>query len=104
MSSAEHAAPPDGRGSDEARQAQAGSRYADAMPVSETPRTATTHLEAEVRVIVRVLRSYGPLPKSTLEHLIGAEHWRHVYASDAIRAAVAQGRVRALGAGFYEAA
>ena len=74
------------------------------MPVSETPRTATTHLEAEVRVIVRALRSYGPLPKSTLEHLIGAKHWRHGYASDAIRAAIAQGRVRALGAGFYEAA
>jgi hypothetical protein len=73
------------------------------MPVSETPHTATTHLEAEVRVIVRALRSYGPLPKSTLQHVVGAQHWRHGCATDAIRAAIVQGRVRALGADFYEA-
>ena len=73
------------------------------MPVSETPHTATTHLEAEVRAVVRTLQSYGPLPKSTLQQLIGAQHWRHGCATDAIRAAIAQGRVRALGADFYEA-
>jgi hypothetical protein len=75
-----------------------------AMPASETPHTATTHLEAEVRSIVRTLRTYGPLPKTTLRDLIGAEHWRHGCGSDALAAAVAQGRVRDLGADFYEAA
>jgi hypothetical protein len=73
------------------------------MPISDTPRTATSHLEAEVRAIVRTLRSYGPLPKATLRDLIGAEHWQHGCGTDAIAEAVAQGRVRDLGSGFYEA-
>ncbi|HEY7622310.1 MAG TPA: hypothetical protein VH834_21245 [Solirubrobacteraceae bacterium] len=75
------------------------------MPVSETPHTATTHVEAEVRAVVRTLRSYGPLPKKTLEELVGAAHWRECEGclGAVIKVAIAQGRVRALGSGFYEA-
>ena len=73
------------------------------MPVSESPRTATTHLEAEVRALVRTLRSYGPLPEGTLERLVGGAHWRHGDAHAALADAVRQGRVRELGCGFYEA-
>jgi hypothetical protein len=73
------------------------------MPVSDTPTTATTHLEAEVRAIVRVLRSYGALPKPTLRRLVGAHRWRCGDLSNALEAAIAQRRVRPLGAGFYEA-
>jgi hypothetical protein len=73
------------------------------MPVSETPHIATTHTEAEVRAVVRTLRSYGPLPKATLEELVGASHWREGCLSAVIKVAVAQGRVRALGEEFYEA-
>jgi hypothetical protein len=73
------------------------------MPVSETPDTATTHLEAEVRAVVKTLRSYGPLPKTTLQQLVGERHWRDGCLSAALKAAIAQGRVRSIGAGFYEA-
>ncbi len=73
------------------------------MPVSESPRTATTHLEAEVRAVVRTLRSYGPLPEGTLERLVGGARWRHGYAHAALADAIRQGRVRELGCGFYEA-
>jgi hypothetical protein len=73
------------------------------MPVSDTPSMATTHLEAEVRAIVRVLRSYGALPRPTLKDLVGAQHWRCGDLSDALQAAIAQRRIRHLGAGFYEA-
>jgi hypothetical protein len=73
------------------------------MPVSDTPSTAPTHLEAEVRAIVRVLRSYGALPKPTLNRLVGASRWRRGNLSDALEAAIAQRRVRRLSAGFYEA-
>lgn len=73
------------------------------MPVSDTPSTATTHLEAEVRAIVRVLRSYGALPRPTLKTLVGAHRWRRGDLADALQAAIAQRRIRYLGAGFYEA-
>jgi hypothetical protein len=74
------------------------------MPVSETPRTAETHLAAEVRRVVRVLHSYGPLPAATLCRLVGGEQWRHWTFRRALHAAVGAGHVRALGRGFYEAA
>ena len=73
------------------------------MPVSESPRIATTHLEAEVRAVVQTLRSYGPLPEGTLERLVGGSHWRHGYVHAALVDAIRQGRVRNLGCGFYEA-
>jgi hypothetical protein len=73
------------------------------MPVSDTPNTAPTHLEAEVRAIVRVLRSYGALPKAALNRLVGAHRWRRGDLGSALEAAIAQRRVRHLGAGFYEA-
>jgi hypothetical protein len=73
------------------------------MPVSESPRIATTHLEAEVRTVVRTLRSYGPLQERTLDRLVGGAHWRDGYAHAALVHAIRQGRVRALGCGFYEA-
>ncbi len=73
------------------------------MPVSESPRTATTHLEAEIRSVVRTLRAYGPLPERTLERLVGGAHWRHGYAHAALVEAIGQDRVRELGCGFYEA-
>jgi hypothetical protein len=47
------------------------------MPVSESPRIATTHLEVEVRAVVQTLSSYGPLPEKTLEGLVEGAHWRH---------------------------
>ena len=73
------------------------------MPVAETPDTAKTHQEAEVRAVVRTLRSYGPLPKTTLQDLVGERHWRDGCLSAVIKTAIAEGRVRALGEDFYEA-
>jgi hypothetical protein len=73
------------------------------MPLSATPRTATTHLEAEARAIVRVLRSSGALPKPTLQGLIAAHRWRRGDLSNPLQAAIAARRGRHLGAGFYEA-
>ena len=71
------------------------------MPVSETPRTAPTHLEAEVRIVVRALRTYGALPEATLRRLLHGEHWREGGIGLALGAAVERGLVRSLGAGFY---
>jgi hypothetical protein len=72
------------------------------MPVSETPNIATTHLEAQVRALVRTLRSYGPLHERTLARLVRGSQWRHGCMHDALARAVREGRVRALGFGFYE--
>ncbi len=71
------------------------------MPVSETPSTAPTHLEAEARMVVRALRSYGPLPERTLRLLVGGEHWRDGDVRLALAVAVERGLARRLGAGFY---
>jgi hypothetical protein len=72
------------------------------MPVSDSPRIAKTHLEAEVRKIVRTLQSYGPLHERSLRQLVQGSRWRDGCLRDALDAACAEGRVRPLGLGFYE--
>ena len=76
--------------------------YRAAMPVSESPRTATSHLEAEVRKIVRTLRSYGPMHEQTLRRVVGGSRWRHGSVHQALIYARENGRIRAIGSGFYE--
>ena len=79
-----------------------GGGYRMGMPVSDSPRIAKTHLEAEVRKIVRTLQSYGPLHERALRQLVRGSRWRDGCLRDALDSACAQGRVRPLGLGFYE--
>jgi hypothetical protein len=71
------------------------------MPVSETPRTARTHLEAEVRMVVRTLRTYGALPERALRRLVHEDEWREGTLGLALADAVERGLVRHVGGGFY---
>lgn len=71
------------------------------MPVSEMPRTARTHLDAEVRLVVRALRSYGALTEPALARIVHGEHWREGGLGLALQIAVGRGLVRSLGGGFY---
>lgn len=71
------------------------------MPVSETPCTALSYLDAEVRIVVRALRPYGALQRDALGRLVHAERWREGTLGLALAAAEHRGRVRRIGAGFY---
>jgi hypothetical protein len=71
------------------------------MPVSETPRTALSYRDAEVRIVVRALRSYGVLHRDALGRLVHAERWREGTLGLALVAAEHRELVRRLGAGFY---
>jgi hypothetical protein len=69
------------------------------------PHPSTTHHEAGVHRLERVLRSYGPLSRESLCDLAGARRWPDASAFDAaLDAAVAAGRVRSLGGVLFEAA
>jgi len=59
-------------------------------------------MHAESRRLVRLLRSYGPLPRETLARL-DRPRGRDVSFGQALRAGVNAGEIRDLGFGFYEA-
>jgi hypothetical protein len=69
------------------------------------PHPSTTHHEAGVRRLERVLRGCGPLTRQTLYDLSGARCWPDEAAFEAVLDhAVAVGRVRSLGGVLFEAA
>jgi MFS family permease len=72
--------------------------------VSSTREPIDTHVEREVASIVNVLEATGPKPRNELGRLVGARYWGPGRFSQALRAAVAQGRVRRAGRNRFEPA
>jgi DNA-binding MarR family transcriptional regulator len=58
-------------------------------------------LDVEARRLAHVLTSYGPLSRSQLIELCGAESWNRGAFSQALRHAVDRSLIRYLGHGFY---
>jgi hypothetical protein len=82
----------------------AGSRVDMSAQEGHPPHPSTTHAEAGIHRLERVLRSYGPLTRQMLCELSGARRWPSADAFDAaLDAAVAAGRVRTLGGVLFEA-
>jgi uncharacterized protein YcaQ len=63
-----------------------------------------TYLDREVESIVRVLESHGPQRREDLGRLVGARYWGPSRFTAALRAALAQGRVRRAGRNRFEPA
>jgi uncharacterized protein YcaQ len=61
-----------------------------------------THLVLEVESIVRALDSHGPQRREDLGRLVGARYWGPRRFTSALRAALAQGRVRRAGRNRFE--
>jgi hypothetical protein len=62
-----------------------------------------SELDAEVQDLVRTLRSYGVLTKARLAELSGAIHWSsETVFENALRTAVASGRITKLGDELFE--
>jgi MFS family permease len=72
------------------------------FPVSSTQLTVDTHLVREVESIVRALDSHGPQRREDLGRLVGARYWGPRRFTAALRAALAQGRVRRSGRNRFE--
>jgi hypothetical protein len=72
------------------------------FPVSSTQLTVDTHLVREVDSIVRALDSHGPQRREDLGRLVGARYWGPRRFTVALRAALAQGRVRRAGRNRFE--
>ena len=72
------------------------------FPVSSTQLTVDTHLVLEVESIVRALDSHGPQRREDLGRLVGARYWGPRRFTSALRAALAQGRVRRAGRNRFE--
>jgi MFS family permease len=68
--------------------------YSPGMPVSE--RIGRRQLEREVDRIVRTLEEQGPLDRAELARAVGARFWGPGRFRDALREALASGRVRRL--------
>ena len=60
-------------------------------------------IEADVRRLVRELRSLGPLSSRTLARRCHAERWDEGAFTEAVRAGLADGKLRALPFGFLAA-
>ncbi|MGZ4250114.1 MAG: MFS transporter, partial [Solirubrobacteraceae bacterium] len=70
-----------------------------------SPRPATdVNLSREVESIVRALESHGPQRREDLGRLVGARYWGPRRFTSALRAAIAQGRVRRTGRNRFEPA
>ncbi len=70
-----------------------------------SPRAPTdARLQREVESIVRALQSTGPQSRDGLAGLLRARYWGPRRFSDALRASLAQGRVRRVGRNWFEAA
>jgi hypothetical protein len=69
-------------------------------PAQTGRRRASRHdqavLSAEVRRMVRVLRSFGPLPRASLARISQAERWREGSFDHAVKAAIRDGQAREL--------
>jgi hypothetical protein len=63
-----------------------------------------THLDREVEAIARALESHGPQRREDLGRLVGARYWGPRRFTSALRAALAQGRVRRSGRNRFEPA
>ena len=72
----------------------------DERPTKPARRRASRHddavLSAEVRRLVRVLRSYGPLQRASLARISNAERWREGSFDRAVTEAIREGQVREL--------
>ena len=74
-------------------------------PVSRRARVPVdTHLEREVESIARALENHGPQRREDLGRLVGARYWGPRRFTAALRAALAQGRIRRAGRNRFEPA
>ena len=73
-------------------------------PVSSVQAPVDTHLDREVESIVRALENNGPQRREDLGRLVGARYWGPRRFTSALRAALAQGRVRRAGRNRFEPA
>jgi uncharacterized protein YcaQ len=62
------------------------------------------HLDREVESIVRALETHGPQRREDIGRLVGARYWGPSRFTAALRAALAQGRVRRAGRNRFEPA
>jgi hypothetical protein len=63
---------------------------------------AHTYNEAEVREIVKALRSYGVLTRDRLCEIVGGDEWRDGHFDVCLAGAVKRGRVTRLSVELYE--
>jgi hypothetical protein len=71
-------------------------------PVASPRPLVDTHLDREVESIVVALESHGPQRREDLGRLVGARYWGPSRFAAALRAALAQGRVRRAGRNRFE--
>jgi hypothetical protein len=68
-----------------------------------TSRQPRARADQEVDELVRTLRSYGVLTREALRECSGSERWRDDTFRSVLERGIAEGRIKSLGAGLFEA-